>query len=184
MLIKPNGDKLDIAFNRIINTYTGNLLVDDLMDEHKQNKISIRYKAKNSSNSPEIEAQVSYFKAFDWYTIVAVPVEEIQEPAMVLISRQSIIIISIFLGSLIAAFYMMSKISKPLNMLTEYAKELPLLDFTQAQEEENHPIEALPSRYNDEVGRLAEAFIFMKGEGRKGKNGWWWRSPALERWEV
>ncbi|MBI9092123.1 MAG: cache domain-containing protein [Desulfobacterium sp.] len=165
MLIHPRGET-NSGFRQIVNSYTDNLLLDDLIEAYKQKKTSMRYKEKGGNNS-EIEVQVSYFKAFEWYTIVAVPVKEIQEPAKILVSRQSIIIISIFLGSLIAAFYTVSRISKPLDMLTEYAKELPLLDFTKYDENEDQSITSLPSKYNDEVGRLAEAFIFMKDELRK-----------------
>ncbi len=167
MLIKPWG-KTSSEFAQTINSYTGNLLLDDLMDTLKQKETAtIRYKAKGNGHTSEIEGQVAYFKAFDWYTLVAVPVDEIQEPAKNLISRQSFIILSIFLGSLIAAFYIVGKISNPLNQLTEYAKELPLMDFTQTDDKEIHPLESLPLKYNDEVGRLAKAFIFMKDELKK-----------------
>ncbi|MCP3941552.1 MAG: response regulator [Desulfobacteraceae bacterium] len=159
MLIRP-GTKGD--FDKTINDYTGNLLLDDLMDTYHRDKRSMRYNIPGGDKRSEIEVQIDYFKAFDWYTIVAVPVYEIQEPGNKLILRQSIFIILIFLGSLLAAFYMVSRISKPLDMLTTYAKKLHSLDFTMSDEKEDQSLKSLPGRYKDEVGRLAEAFIFMK----------------------
>jgi len=166
VLIQPRGET-NSGLGKTINTYTGNLLLDDLIDAFQQKKTTIRYKVKKGSNTSEIEGQVAYFKALDWYTLIAIPLEEIQAPAKDLIARQSFIIISIFLGSLMAAFYTVSRISKPLNLLTEYVKELPLMDFINSNEKEDNPIASLPLRYNDEVGRLAKAFMFMKDELKK-----------------
>ena len=168
VLIHPRGET-DSGFQQTVNSYTGNLLLDDLIETYHQKKTAIRYKATaiKGGISTEIEGQVAYFKAFDWYTLVAIPVEEIQAPAKDLISRQSFIIISIFLASLVAAFYTVGKISRPLNLLTEYAKALPLMDFTTSDDKDSHPLADLPLRYNDEVGRLAKAFMFMKDELKK-----------------
>ncbi|MCP4024230.1 MAG: histidine kinase, partial [Desulfobacteraceae bacterium] len=166
VLIPPR-EKSDSWFEKIENSYTNNLLIDDLIETFKQEKTSMRYKAGGEGNHSEIEVQIAYFKAFDWYTIVAVPMQEIQAPAKSLVTRQSIIIICIFLGSLIAAYYTVSRIAKPLDMLTEYAKKIPLLDFTKTEESQDDALKSLPVKYKDEVGRLAEAFIFMKGELRK-----------------
>lgn len=182
ILIAPKSKSLQ-GFENIVNAYTGNLLMDDLMTAYHAKK-SMRYKNEGDIELSEIEVQIAYFKAFDWYTIVAVPVHEIQEPAKTLIFQQSLIVISIFLFSLVAAFYMVSKISKPLDMLSEYAKELPLLDFTRSEEEDIHPIEDLPAKYNDEVGRLAQSFIFMKEELRKNVQKTIETTSAKERLEL
>ena len=166
MLIQPRGATSD-RLNQTINSYTGNLLLDDIIETYRQKKTIIRYKEKGVDNASEIECQVAYFKTLDWYTLVAIPVAEIQEPAKSLVTRQSLIISSIFLGSLLAAFFIVARISKPLNLLTEYAKKLPLLDFTKIGEVETKPLEMLPLKYHDEVGRLASAFIFMEDELKK-----------------
>ncbi|MBW2153246.1 MAG: HAMP domain-containing protein, partial [Deltaproteobacteria bacterium] len=114
----------------------------------------------------QIEAHVTYFKALDWYIVVAVPVTEIQAPAKALVTRQSIIITTIFLGSLGLAFFLVTRTSRPLKMLASYAKQLPSTDFT-AVDEETSPIDELPQKFKDEVGRLAESFVFMKSELKK-----------------
>jgi signal transduction histidine kinase len=165
ILISPKGKKYD-QLDKIINVYTGNLLLDDLMTAC-HNGETLRYKPDNMPGGADIEAQVTYFKAFDWYTFIAVPISEVKAPAKALVARQSIIVVSIFLASMLAAFYMVSKIAKPLDMLAEYAKELPKHDFTKLEENHTSKIDSLPVTYNDEVGRLAEAFIFMRGEIKK-----------------
>ncbi|WP_321418230.1 ATP-binding protein [uncultured Desulfobacter sp.] len=165
ILIPPIAKQYE-GLEQTINHYTGNLLLNDLMAACKKGEV-LRYKPANGPNANEFEAQISFFKAFDWYTFIAVPVNEVQAPAKELIARQSMIVLSIFLASLVAAFYTVSKISKPLILLTKYAKELPQQDFTQLEEDHISKIDYLPRAYNDEVGRLAEAFIFMKGEIKK-----------------
>ena len=106
-----------------------------------------------------------HFKAFDWYFALAVPLDEVQAPTNRLVHRQIVVIVLIFIGSLIAAFLVVSKISSPLKTLTLYAKQLPMQDFTKLAQAE--AIDDLPVKYKDEVGRLAEAFVFMKSELRK-----------------
>ena len=107
---------------------------------------------------------------------------EIQAPAQALVARQSFIIALIFFGSLIAVYVMVTKISRPLNVLTSYAKALSAHDFT-ASQEDNHTIDDLPVKYRDEVGRLATAFVFMKSELRKNIQNAIESTAAKERLE-
>ena len=123
---------------------------------------SLRYSDPFSHNKL-VEAHVSYFKAFDWYVVVAVPVEEIEAPANQLVARQSIIVGVIFIISLIIVFILISKISYPLKALTAYAINLPKMDFT-SDNIENQELITLPTKYKDEVGQLAESFIFMTNQ--------------------
>ncbi len=111
----------------------------------------------------EIQVYASYFKALDWYIAVYLPVEEIQLPARSLITRQISIIALIFFGSLVISFLLVTRISRPLDMLTRHAKEIPNYDFTK-EHRDTAPIDLLPAKYNDEVGRLAESFIFMEAQ--------------------
>ncbi len=110
ILIPPKAKQYK-GLEQTINYYTGNLLLDDLMASCNKGEV-LRYRPANSPNANEFEAQISFFKAFDWYTFIAVPVNEVQAPAKELIARQSMIVLSIFLASLMAAFYTVSKISK------------------------------------------------------------------------
>jgi signal transduction histidine kinase len=165
MLIPPPGQE-EADYPSIRNKLTGNILIHDLMESAKEKENSIRYIESAAHGNQEIEAYVSYFKPFDWYITVVYPVEEIQQPAKDLVTRQSIIISLIFIGSIIAAFILVSKTSHPLKLLTSYAKDIPSIDFT-AEEEEGSLIEELPIKFKDEVGRVAESFMFMRTELKK-----------------
>jgi signal transduction histidine kinase len=61
------------------------------------------------------------------------------------------------------AFILVSKISYPLKVLTAYAINLPKMDFT-SDNIQNEQLINLPTRYKDEVGRLAESFVFMTNQ--------------------
>lgn len=164
LLIPPQGKSL-IAFDTVLNHRTGNLLLEDLK-RCGHDKTKIRYFDFLPTNRQEIEAHVAYFKAFDWYIAVAVPVEEIQKPAKDLVTQQSFIIASIFFLSLTVAYFFVTKISRPLKLLASYAKDIPTIDFTNPRES-SPAIEELPKKVKDEVGRLADSFVFMEAELKK-----------------
>ena len=166
ILIAPKEDeKLD--YRSIINDRSGNLLLDDLMQSAHTGEKSICYIESSYGNYELLEAHVRYFKAFDWYIVLAYPVREIQESAKNLLGRQSLIIGLIFLASLIAAFAFVTKISNPLKKLASDAKELASHDFTKGDPDEKDSFINLQPGLTDEVGRLAEAFVFMKYELKK-----------------
>lgn len=125
---------------------------------------SLRY--KDIFNNKPMEAHISYFKAFDWYIVVAVPVDEIEAPVNRLVVRQSYIVVFIVILSLIVTFILVSKISNPLITLTNYAKNLPKVDFTSDSIDQNQEILSFTKKYKDEVGRLAESFIYMTDQLR------------------
>ncbi len=165
ILIEPRG-KTAKEFETTRNEQTGNMLIKDIKEAADNKQKSIRYVTFTDRGTQEIEAHIGYFKAFDWYIAVSVPVPEIQAPAKAVVTRQSIIITMIFLGSLVIAYFLVSRTSRPLNMLASYAKNLPSMDFTAVQEEDS-PIDELPDKFRDEVGRLAKSFVFMKSELKK-----------------
>ena len=77
ILIAPPGLESS-EFGDAVNTSTGSLLTNDLKSAYKENIDSIRYPDPNGSKNELLEAHVSYFKAFDWYFAVVVPVVEIE----------------------------------------------------------------------------------------------------------
>ena len=114
--------------------------------------------------------------------MVAVPLAEIQAPAEALVTQQSVIIALITLGGLVAAFFLVAKISSPLNTLTQYAKDLSAHDFT-SEDDGKQQIDDLPLKYKDEVGRLAESFVLMRTELRKNIQNAIESTAAKERLE-
>lgn len=181
MLIPPHVLQ-ELDYPSITNTRTGNLLLDDLMFAAKSSDNAISFLVSKEGRSLDMEAYITHFKALDWYIAVAVPVREIQLPAKTLVTRQSFIISLIFLGSLMAAYLLVTRVSHPLNLLASYARELPTTDFT-AEEEETSPIDNLSAKYKDEVGRLAESFVFMRAELRKNVKELMETTAAKERIE-
>jgi signal transduction histidine kinase len=183
MLIPPPNYNSEKAFENLINTNTGNNLYDDLVNTTRFDRKYIRYIDPFSSTDNRImEGFTSYFKAFDWYIVVAVPYDEIQQPGKELLSRQSIIIGAIFLVGLLISMAIASKISRPINMLTSYAKKIPDQDFT-CEQKYSDSIKDLPIKYNDEVGRLAESFIFMETALKKNIKSAIESNAAKERLE-
>jgi len=164
MLISP--PSLTTSGEAGVGSQERNMLLDQLMRNYKGGQRSVRYNDPFSREAPEVEVFISYFKAFDWYLAVVAPVHEIQAPAKALVARQSVIIGLIFLGSIVAALYLVSKISRPLNILTSCAKALPVQDFLQ-HDSNNQIVHNLSVEYRDEVGRLAESFLFMEEELKK-----------------
>ena len=180
MIISPV-DRQAGDHHTALNSLTQNRLLDDLMAAAKSQDNSIRY-VTSYDESQTMQAYVSYFKPLDWYVAVNVPVSEIHDPAKNLVTRLSYVIALIFLGSLIAAFLLVTRISRPLNMLASYAKELPSHDFT-AEEEKGSPIDNLPAKFKDEVGRLAQSLLFMKAELKKSIKDLMTTTAAKERIE-
>ena len=162
MLIPPRGEQA-VDYATLVNAHTGNLLLNDLMQSVKLDNKSIRYIDSQRADKPLMEAFSAYFKPLDWYIVVAAPIQEIRSPALYLLRQQGYIITAIFGGSLIAVFILVIRISRPLDTLTRYAKDISSHDFTTADTEAS-PIDELPNIYKDEVGRLAKALLFMKAE--------------------
>ena len=140
-------------------------LLDRIIEGHKQSASFISYEG-SFTGGREVQVFISYFKAFDWYLAVVVPVAEIAGPGRDLVGRQSLIIGSVFLLSLFAAFFLISKLVNPLSILTAHAKALPSRNFAKSPDIEDS-IKGLATRYQDEVGRLAESFIFLEEEIRE-----------------
>jgi signal transduction histidine kinase len=156
ILISPANSK-NIRYLDSINSYTNEVILNDLMTSYKNGKNIIYFKVEPTE---EMYAHISYFKALDWYIVIATPVHELQKPAKELVSQQSIVISLIFLGGLIASTFIMATISKPIQTLANYAKELPNYSIEDLTDESNYS--HLPIRSRDEVGNLARSFISMQ----------------------
>jgi signal transduction histidine kinase len=165
MLIHPKNAK-DLYMQDLVNALSGNLVLDDLMQAAHTGDKSVCFLRSSFRERQLLEAHIRYFKAFDWYIVLTFPVEEIKESSNRLLGRQSVIIALISLGSVVAAYFFVSKISNPLNQLSMYAKKIPLIDFTNPDNHETS-IKDLSVNYTDEVGQLAESFAFMEKELKK-----------------
>ncbi len=148
------------------NTLSGRPLLTDLMTAARGKGGNLSYLSGGAPDAPAMESYSAFFKPLDWYITVTVPLAEIRGPARSIVLKLAAVIFFIFLASIFFTFLLVTHITSPLNLLASYAKALPEQDFTTGTEEKT-PIDHLPKRHNDEVGRLAASFIFMTRELRK-----------------
>jgi phosphoserine phosphatase RsbU/P len=163
IVIHPYLSSQDLATAK--NPATGSLLLDDFKAAAKHPDQPIEYLWKNPLNSEEdlseYESYVEYFKTLDWYIVSVARTDEIDLPARQLVMRQTVFIAIIFAVGMFLAYLFVHRISQHLKKLTDHAKQLPAHDFA-SPETELPKIEQLAAKYRDEVGKLAEAFVFME----------------------
>ena len=126
--------------------------------ENKQSRIRV--------DGDEMIAYTRFFRPLNWYLSALIPESAIQAPARRLVQRQSLFIGGIlFLGMLIAIFFV-RHISRPLGILAAHARGLARNDLT-SDEFDFGPLSELTEQNRDEVGALAESFLFMQKELRE-----------------
>jgi len=144
---------------------TEELLLDKFMAAAKHPEQPVKYLWNDPSDPQQglsqYESYAEYFKTLNWYIVSVARESEIQMPAKTVVLRQTLIIGLIFAASILIAYFLVKGISQHLKKLTDHAKELPAHDFS-APEADLPEIEQLAVKYKDEVGKLAEAFLFME----------------------
>lgn len=100
-------------------------------------------------------------KPLGWTVVAAVPESDFTAPATQLLNRLAIIFAITLLLALVFAWLLATRIARPLDTLTQYARQLPEQDLTTDVSVPSH-IAALPQHHHDEVGRLAASFLFMQ----------------------
>jgi len=144
------------------NTLTGTPLIKDMMAATEDANGHLFYQSPIFKDQQMI-AYVDHFKPLNWYVGVTVPVSEIKAPAKKIITRQTTVIGIVLICGILVTAGLVTRISRPLDMLSDHVKAFSSIDFIHdEQPEHDAAIKALPEKYNDEVGRLAESFIFMK----------------------
>lgn len=151
-----------------VNTLTRQPLLDDLKAAAKDPETPLRYalyEPGDKGSGELFESYVRYFKTLDWYVASSTPTSEIMIPVKKAVYRQLSIIALIFILSIAATYFWVRRIAHPLKKLASYAMDLPRHDF--ATSEVSPEIQRMPLRYRDEVGKLAEAFLFMEDSLRQ-----------------
>ncbi|WP_142848222.1 SpoIIE family protein phosphatase [Telmatospirillum sp. J64-1] len=108
-----------------------------------------------------LEARAIYIKPLDWYIASIVSRDAMRAPAEALVAGQARIFLAALAVGLLFAYLFAHRIALPLNRLTAYAKTLPETDF-EAGSRAKEGTPDLPVGRKDELGRLAEAFVFME----------------------
>lgn len=165
MLIHPEHENLDLLHTR--HPETGRSLLEELqiLAASRSREAITLMLPDPTGTVREREILCTYFKTMGWYVAAIAYVDEIHAPAKNLVQRLSLIIATLFLISLALGLWLSIRMTRPLNTLASYAQALPETDFTSTGESCDS-IRHLPARYNDEVGRLAKALIFMEGSLR------------------
>lgn len=135
----------------------------------------------NNGGSPWL-IQAAYHKPLGWTLAAAVPQSDLTAPAERLIQRQAMIFGGAVLLALALAWLAATRITRPLDTLTGYARSLPEQDLA-APAEPPERIASLPARHRDEVGRLAESFVFMQRKLGENVNRLMQETSARERIE-
>ena len=162
ILVSP--DKETTAYlASAVNPQSGQSYLDSFMDTaRKDESITYPYMSLNRQKNglgQKYAVYTTWFRGFDWYISIVLPVAEIQGPGNKLIARQSYIIAGIFFFSLLLCVVLVARISRPLQILTEQIKQLPSHDFSKG--DSKALLAMLPVAVNNEAGRLARAFGFM-----------------------
>ena len=159
LLAMPDQSMAD-EFQISRNSDTGRILLEDMVTAAIDNNGTLFYRSDLFKNK-EMVAYISFFRPLGWYIGVTVPVSETKRPAKEIASKQSTLIGMILFCSILFTTWLVSRISKPLNILAERVKDFSSTDLTRDEDEDTY-ITTLSDTYNDEVGRLASSFAFMK----------------------
>jgi phosphoserine phosphatase RsbU/P len=145
-----------------VNLLTGQLLLDDLKtaSQHPEQPMEYVLKGPNGEKQGPFVSYVQYFKTLDWYIASSMLKEELMIPVRKAVLQQISLIALIFVISICITFFLVRRISQPLKTLAAYARALPKHDFSAPDVASE--IKDLPVRFRDEVGNLAEAFLFME----------------------
>ncbi|MCG8687488.1 MAG: SpoIIE family protein phosphatase [Desulfobacterales bacterium] len=152
-------NSISSGFKQAVNLDTGNLVFEDMIHSSSNKDGFLSYETGLFSSGKMI-AYVSYFKPLGWYIGVTVPESEIKQPAKDIASKQTLYIGLILSCAILLTAWLVSKISKPLNILAGRVKAFSKTDLTSGEEDDPY-IKSL-MHHKDEVGRLADAFVLMK----------------------
>lgn len=114
----------------------------------------------SGAGGDELEGRATYIKPFDWYIASLASRDAMREPARRLVAGQAGIFLGALVVGLLFAYFLAHRITLPLNRLSDYARRLPETDFASGARVGD--VAALPATRRDEVGRLAQAFVFME----------------------
>ena len=125
---------------------------------------TITFSPNTSDKQWEISA--AYFKPLGWTIVAAVPAEDLTRAAGALRNRLALLFMAVLGISLVSAWALSARITRPLQQLSDYARALPEQDLSTAGPIPRH-IERLPQDQPDEVGRLAATFMYMDRQLRE-----------------
>ncbi|HOW96973.1 MAG TPA: cache domain-containing protein [Kiritimatiellia bacterium] len=104
-------------------------------------------------------AHVEKFEPLDWYLASSVYKDEMEKPARRIIKRQARYVGVIVLFGMLGAYFLVSRLTRPLARLTHHADRLQASDFAMPEDEAK---DILAITFPDEVSRLAATMSSME----------------------
>lgn len=147
------------------NPLTDNTLIADIRRASADPSVPVRALLATPAGFREALIYTKYSRAFDWYVAGICFSDEIAAPGR----KLSMYLIAGMLATAAllapASLYLLNKLTAPLARLSEFARKLPETDFLKEREEADRAdVAALArNRGGDEIGELANAFLFMDG---------------------
>ncbi|MVW70464.1 SpoIIE family protein phosphatase [Bordetella sp. 15P40C-2] len=123
-----------------------------------------------------------YYAPLRWKIIAAVPEQDLSTPAHVLLRSQAATFGIMLMIALLIAWFFSVHLVRPLRRLTAFARQLPEQALQPKTAVPRH-IARLPTLHRDEVGRLAEAFLYMDSKLRDNITQLMHETTVRERFE-
>ncbi len=159
-LVDNQGNLLVGSENTNIPEAFQNMLKDNMFTA-VQRRVTV-LSASTDADASELFFLFTYFRPLQWHIVLAVPLDELESPASMLIAKQLMITAIITAGGLILGILLAMQIARPVRRLTAAVKILPKTDILTL--DPNTFTQQLPKNRKDEVGELARAFSFTVGE--------------------
>jgi sigma-B regulation protein RsbU (phosphoserine phosphatase) len=166
-------DLLDVRQQRSLND-----LLTDIPEDGQITDIAF----DTGTDDGQWAISASYFKPLKWTIVAAVPSNDLTRPATQLRDRLAWIFLAVLLVSMVLAWALSARITRPLKELTQFARALPEQDLSQAAPIPDR-IAQLPHRQPDEVGRLAATFMLMDQQLRDNVKQLVHETSTRERYE-
>lgn len=124
----------------------------------------------------------TYVKGLNWRLVAAVSADELAQPATALRNRIGLLFLAGLIGSLLLAWLLSVRITRPLQQLRQFVRQLPEQDLNAPPAIPAY-IQTLPHTLHDEVGELATTFIHMDALLRDKVRTLLQESASRERFE-
>lgn len=155
----------------------GQTLRHRLTEVHQQ-----LHNVRVSSGDEVWQVESVYYAPLGWKIIAAVPEKDLSTPAHELLRAQAATFGAMLLLALLIAWFFSAHLVRPLKRLTTFARQLPDQALQPKADVPAH-IAMLPDLHKDEVGRLAEAFLYMDDKLRENIKQLMRETMARERFE-
>lgn len=126
--------------------------------------------------------KAAHIKPLGWTIVAVVPGGDLTRPATELRDRLGLLFLAGLLLSLAIAWILAARITRPLQQLSDFARQLPERDL-ELDEPLPANIKQLPQRHHDEVGRLATTIITMDKQLREKVRSLVQETSSRERFE-